>query len=143
MRKLRKAGMNGGDLLTVFKTMIRSVADFASPTYHSLLTRTQSNLLESLQRRALKIIYGHETSYKDCLAIAGIQTLQERREGLVKKFAVKTSKNHRFSDGWFPEKPITQHNTRQSQKYLELRPRTERMKRNPIYHMRRVLNSIS
>ena len=55
LRKLKKAGMSTTDLLTVFKTIIRSVADFASPTYHSLINKTQAESLEKLQRRALKI----------------------------------------------------------------------------------------
>ena len=142
LRKLRKAGMDQNDLLTVFKTVIRTVADFASPTYHSLLNKSQTTQLEQLQRRALKIIYGHDIPYSECLEKSGITTLEEGGETLTKNFAVKTAANHRFSDGWFPKKTPTNHNTRNPQKYIEHKPRTERMKKNPITDMRHLLNNI-
>ena len=89
LRKLKKNGMDNTDLLTVFKTVVRSIADFAAPTYHSLLSKTQTESLEKLQRRALKIIYGHSVPYSKCLELSGLDTLDNRREKLVKNFAEK------------------------------------------------------
>ena len=142
LRKLKKAGMSTEDLLKVYTTVIRAVADFATPTYHSLLNSTQTNQIEQLQRRALKIIYGHEVPYKDSLETSGIPKLHDRRETLVKNFAIKAANSNRFSDGWFPRKPNTNHNTRNPHKYLETKARTERMRKNPINNMRTILNKI-
>ena len=41
-----------------------------------------------------------------------------------------------------PKKRPTNHNTRNPQKYIEHKPRTERMKKNPITYMRHLLNNI-
>ena len=130
------------DLLLVYKSVHRSILDFAAPTYNSLLTITQATQLEQLQRRALKIIYGHNFSYSDCLATADIELLSDRRMNLTKNFAAKAVKNPRYSDGWFPKKPNTPYNTRNPQTYIETKPRTERMKRNPINYMRKLLNNM-
>ena len=142
LRRLRRSGMSAEDLLTVYKTIHRAMIDFASPTYHPLLTATQSDQIEQLQRRALKIVYGHEISYKNCLELAQIPLLSERRSKLALNFALKTSNNPKFSDGWFPKKPLSNHYTRNPQTYLEPRARTERMRRNPINYMRRELNNM-
>jgi len=142
LRKLRRAGMDCHDMLIVYKSVLRSVLDFVAPTYHPLLNKTQTNLLEQLQRRALKVVFGYSESYSDCLIKAKITTLEERRFELTKNFAIKTAKNPRFSDGWFPEKPKSTHNTRYQKKYVEVKPRTERFKHNPLTYMRKLLNDL-
>ena len=134
--------MASSDLLYVYLTVLRPVLDFAVPTYHSLLTVTQSNSLETLQKKAFKIIYGSDLSYAEELAVANMQPLSERRQKLVENFAVRTQKNPRYSDGWFPKKTNKHYSTRSNRPYLEVQTRTERMKRNPITYMRRVLNDL-
>lgn len=62
-----------------------------------------------------------------------------RRLEIVKKFAVKTSQNPRFKS-WFPEHEPYQYELRVKRKYKEERAKTERLKNNPIFMMRRILN---
>jgi len=38
-------------------TVIRRIAEYASPVWHSSLTAAQSDVLESLQKRAMNIIF--------------------------------------------------------------------------------------
>ena len=132
--------MTSSDLLFVYITMLRGVLDFAVPAYHSLLTVTQSAEIESLQRKALRIVYGPEISYQEALAISNLTTLYDRRLELTKKFALKTANNPRFSDGWFPKQPPSSYPLRQQKIYQERRARTERMRKNPICFMQRLLN---
>ena len=119
LRHLKRSGMLPGDLLFIYLSILRPVLDFAAPTYHSLLSATQTETLETLQRKALKIVYGNSVSYREALAIANIQTLNDRRAELLKKFAEKTLKNPRYSDGWFPKIPQKQYKTRQNRPFLE------------------------
>ena len=58
--------------------------DFAAPSYHSLQNAGQSQSIEMLQKKALKIIYGPEIRYKEALAISNMSTLEERRITLLK-----------------------------------------------------------
>ena len=82
LRHLKRSDLKPGDLLFVYLSVLRPVLDFASPTYHSILTVTQTEILESLQRKALRIIYNN-LSYSEALAVANIKTLNERRLELL------------------------------------------------------------
>ena len=59
-----------------------------------------------LQKRAMKIVLGSETSYADAIKRAGITSIAERREETLKKFAASVLKNSNFSDQWFPKKTV-------------------------------------
>ena len=121
---------------------LRSAVEYCAATYHSMLNKDQSDRIEKLQMKALKTIYGWNRSYSDLLAASGLETLENRRKKLVDNFAVKTSKNNRFSH-WFPSAHPTGHNTRSTRPYLEEFSRTERLKNSPVYYMRRRLNDLN
>ena len=75
--------------LASFKTTSLSVIlEYASPLWHPTLTKSQTELLEAVQRRALKIIfcYSSSTSYLTTLELVGILSLQTRRVDLSKRF---------------------------------------------------------
>lgn len=79
IRHLKQAGVQQSDLATIFATTICPVIEYTAPVYHSLLTSTQSEELEKLQRRTLKIIYGHKTSYRPPLEMPA--SLHWKNEG--------------------------------------------------------------
>ena len=140
LRHLKKSGMCSRDLLYVYNSILKPVLDFAAPAYHSLLTVTQTESLERLQKKALSIIYGQQFSYLEAMAVSNLCTLKERREELTKNFALAALKNPRYSDGWFPQKPPKHYDTRMNRPYEEDIVRTERMKKNPLTYMKRILN---
>ena len=142
LRHLRRSGMCQADLLFVYLSVLRPVLDFAVPAYHSLLTQTQSDKLEGLQCRALKIVYNCDLSYNAALTKSSITTLSERRRILVENFAIKASKNPRFADGWFPLRTNNKYDTRNQKKYIEFPATTERLRNSPLHYMRRVLNGL-
>ena len=73
-------------------------------------------------------------------ARAEIETLQERREKAVEKFAVEAAKDCRFA-AWFPQRRTT--GTRSCRPYLEKISRTDRNKNSPVNYMIRKLNDLS
>ena len=83
--------------------MIRPVAEYGCLVYHSSLTDKQDERLERLQDHALKCILGTDLSARKLRGKAGLVTLREMREELVKKFAIKCSNDPAF-DHWFPKK---------------------------------------
>ena len=141
MRFLKQAGMGQSDLLFTYKTLLRPTLDFAAPTYHPLLNSEQTNELERLQMRAMKIVYGEAVSYREVVENGCIETLFERRETLLEKFALKTEKNENFREKWFVENHLVTHDLRHREKYFIPRFRTERAYRSPIIAMRKLLNS--
>ena len=92
-KQLKRAGMSTGDLLCFYKSVIRPVAEYVCPAWHSSLTVEQSNRIESFQKRALKIIYNDFTSGDNAYAlnciIAGLPQLADRREQLTKRQLVE------------------------------------------------------
>ena len=141
LRHLKRSGMPEVDLLKIYETMIRPVLDFASPTYHPLLSISQTKQLEALQKRAAKIIFGFGMSYGDVISTGKMELLENRRSRLCLSFAQKAAANPRFAS-WFPKKKQTDYSTRNPELYQIDKHRTERMKRNPVTYMRYELNRI-
>ena len=70
------------------KTIIRSVAEHAAQAWHAGLTDEQSNNLEKLQERAIRIIT-EETDYEKGRIETEMDTLKDRRQELCKRFYQK------------------------------------------------------
>ena len=139
MRNLKKAGMLADDMLKVFNTVIRPVFDYAVSTYHSMMTKEMIIELENVQKRACRIIYGWGVDYEQLLADGTVVSLEERRKKMVLNFARKTESKERFK-GWFPRKDDGGINLREELTYEEKYARTERLKKSPLFYMRRELN---
>lgn len=87
--RLKKSGLSSDDLLFFYNTVIRPVFDFCAVTYHSMLTREQTEQLERLQKCAFRVIYSYDLSYQEALAVSNSMTLEERRKGQLARFAQK------------------------------------------------------
>ena len=85
LKQSRRADVPTRDLLHFYTTVVRPVLEYACPVWHSGLTAAHCELLESVQKRAIRIIYP-DTDYRTSLIVAGIDTLGERREVLTAKF---------------------------------------------------------
>ena len=57
LKQLKRSGAGRDDLLCFYNTVIRPVLEYACPAWHSSITAAQSRSLESIQRRAMKIIF--------------------------------------------------------------------------------------
>ena len=86
LKQLRRAGLSFDHLIQYYKTVIRPVVEYACPLWHSSISAAQSRSLESIQRRALRIITPVTTPYKYACFEFNIQTLNDRRDFLAKKF---------------------------------------------------------
>ena len=85
LKQLKRSGASTEDLICFFASVIRPVLEYACPVWHSNLTTGQSDLLESLQKRALKIIF-NDNDYHMSLILSGMDTLHSRREHLIQRF---------------------------------------------------------
>ena len=84
LRQLKKAGVPASDIITIYCTLIRSVIEYASVVFASLPSYL-SNSLESIQKRALSIIFPG-SSYSESLDKSGLPTLVDRRVLICRKF---------------------------------------------------------
>ena len=76
LKQLKRAGLSNDDILHFYLAVIRPVLEYAAPVWHSSLTNELSDQLESLQKRALRIIFGYsrvtDISYDNFCAELGI-----------------------------------------------------------------------
>ena len=82
IRLLVRARVRQSDIVQVYCSIIRSVLEYACPVWHPGLTKTQSDDLERVQRRCLKLIYP-SNSYNEALSISGLERLAVRRENIT------------------------------------------------------------
>ena len=106
--------------------------------YHSSLTLSQSIVLERLQAKALKAIYGYEPSYRELVEKSNLTTLRKRRDDRELAFAAKAAGSVRFNH-WFPRHEAVRQ-VRNSPLYWEEYARCCRCYNSPIYSIRRRLN---
>ena len=135
---LKKNGFSDEELLTVYKTCVRPVADYCDVVYHSLLTDELDEEMERMQDRALRCIYGAGISGRRMRAKSGISTLRARRIEHCDKFAAKCAASARFSK-WFPL--TTGRRSGRSgvwqEEYKETFARCERLRAFPVHFFRR------
>ena len=65
LRHLKIAGFTEQELAVVYRTVVRPVLDYCAVVYHPMLTDEQDQIIERLQARALKNIYGFKDSYAE------------------------------------------------------------------------------
>ena len=82
LKQLKRSGANRGDLLCFYGIVIRPVLEYACPAWYLSLTASQSKTLESIQRRAMRIIFA-DNDYTLSVILAGLDTLESRRDQLT------------------------------------------------------------
>ena len=139
LRHLKQAGVPLSDIAKIYAAVIRSVIEYAAPVYGPMMSGVQSEELERLQRQSLKLIYGYRTSYSKALELAGLKSLSERRDDIMKKFAQKLTVKERF-DQWLPKTGPDLHGLRKTKTYREEHANTDRLYKSPLFTIRRLLN---
>jgi hypothetical protein len=82
----KRASMSTDDLIHYYESVIRPVIEYAAcPVWNSSLTKGQTRQLESIQRRAIKIIFGNDAT-QIAHALTTLPTLAERRDKLSRQF---------------------------------------------------------
>ena len=101
LRQLKRCGLSQSDLLAYYRTMIRPILEYACPVCHAGLTKGESDIIERIQKRALKIIY-FDIPYEACIQeaqihFAQIELLKSRRARLSKDFFLQICQpNHKL-----------------------------------------------
>ena len=134
---LRKTGFTDEELAQVYRTVMRPSADYCQVVYHSLITDEQDQVIERLQSKALKCIYGPKIPYARMREMAGVTTLRQRRIDACDKFATTCLKSPRFQK-WFPVRQGR--SGRNGEKFQEEFARCDRLKNSPIFYFRRRMN---
>ena len=84
LRTLKRVGLGTNDLVLVYCSIVRSIIEYASPVW-AAIPLYLDEFIESVQRKALKIIFGR-VDYTEALVLAGLESLSDRRVGACKRF---------------------------------------------------------
>jgi len=87
--QLKKAGLPWRDMVSVYISKIRSLLEYACEAWHPGLNTYLHKDIESIQVRAMRIIFSRDITYPDALHTANLLTLKERRDALCIKFGKK------------------------------------------------------
>ncbi len=85
LRLLKRGGATPVEIRDTYVAIIRSVLEYACEVWHTGLGKLQSDSIEDIQKRALKIAYP-QVSYSKALEESGLDTLRQRREDICKAF---------------------------------------------------------
>ena len=85
---LKRSGVKSSDLCVIYSSIIRSLLEYAAPVWHPGLTGDQSDMLENIQKRVMRIIYPN-LKYQKALELCKLPTLQSRKSILCKRFFEK------------------------------------------------------
>ena len=89
LKQLKRAGVPQNQLLHFYTAVLRPVLKYAAPVWHHLINRTQAQQLETIQKRAIHIIYNitRGMSYHNVLFVAELESLETRRNNLSRSFS--------------------------------------------------------
>ena len=140
--KLRSAGFRGEVLYKLYCCFLRSIIEYCSVVYHSMLNQGQAWDLERLQRLAVRICYGTDRSTDDIMASNAIESLEQRRVRRCDAFLRKAIAHPRFGAKWFPPRRGVHRELRNRREIEEIRATTNRRFNSPLAFLRRRANDI-
>ena len=85
LRLLKKAGVTATGILKVYVSIIRPILEYAVPVWQAI-SEKQSEKLESIQKRALRIVFPSVETYAEALSLAHLETLTARRLHICEKY---------------------------------------------------------
>lgn len=139
---LRRAGFRDRKLYRLYCCYLRTVIEYCSVVYHSLLTKGQAEELERIHRQAIRICYGNNDEVCQVMPQEEIETLHARQlrrcDGFIRKAAV----NPTFKSKSFQASPMSGHWLRQRRRVFKPRAGTVRMFNSPLSYMRRRANQL-
>ena len=141
LRLLKRHFLPYQDLITIYRSYIRPICEYGCPVWNGGLTTRQSNLLELIQKRALRIILGNTyPGYDNALSMCNLTRLSDRREHLCLNFMAKTLKNTDQFKEFLPQSPPRK-SMRNPQRLTEIKCKTKRMKNSALPYLVHLVNS--
>ena len=82
---LKRAAVDPKSLVRVYVALVHPMVEYTCQVWHTGLTRDQSKQLESIQHRALDIVF-LDTTYRQACGLAKLVTGEEHRENACRTF---------------------------------------------------------
>ena len=103
LRRMKKLQLDPVTIHEYYVKEIRPLLELATPAWHSVLTKAQSDSIEWVQKTALCVILGDKyLCYDAACSLMSTETLKLRRDALCLNFAKKTASKSRHKDLFSP-----------------------------------------
>ena len=124
---LRHASVPNEDLVGIYLSILRPLLEYACQVWHPGLTLHQGKVLESVQKRALKIIFP-DLTYEKALETTGLPLLSQRRTDMCHKLYKQMQNPEHKLHKLLPSEKNNRHNLRREMKYEPPKAKTKRYK---------------
>jgi hypothetical protein len=121
LKIIKSYGASTDDMKIFYVAVIRPTLEYGAQVWNGGITKEQSNEIERIQKRAMKIIY-KEDDYDKVLRIAKIESLEKRRDRMCIELIKEMSNPNRKLHGLLPKN------------ICEVRKRTTRLN-NQMYYI--------
>ncbi len=96
LKIIKSYGASTDDMKSFYVAVIRPTLEYGAQVWNGGITKEQSNEIERIQKRALKIIY-KEDDYNKALRIAKIERLEKRRDRMcIELIKEMSNPNHKL-----------------------------------------------
>ena len=127
LSQLKRTKMSPLELIKVYTSLIRPVLEYSAQLWHPGLTEGQTDLLESIQQRAMAIAFP-SLQYEEALQQANLSTLSLRRDDLCKRLFTDCQDPSHKLNPLLPNKRRITHNQRNAYKFHLPLVKTNRFK---------------
>ena len=127
LRILHRCGLTQDQLRQVYITLIRPILEYASQVWTTGLSSESSKLLESIQKRACRIICPGK-NYKDALEQTKLESLYDCRIHKCKDLFQQMQNSHHKLHSMLPKKKVCHYSTRNPSQYPLPKCKTNRTK---------------
>ena len=129
MKQLHRSGAPMQDLLIFYKAVVRSLLEYSCQTWHPGLTKEQTELIEKVQERAMRIMCPGD-NVEQCLEKTKLEKLDNRRTQLCIELYRKIEKPSHKLHKLLPARRTHQYWTQNCEKRTISKIRNERYKKD-------------
>ena len=140
LRRMKILNINPDIIVDFYFKEIRSICEMACQVFHSGLTKNQTRDIESIQKRALKLILGElYSSYEEARTLVSAEPLSDRRDSLCLTFIKRAVRGGLHEDIFIP---ASTHDMTRSNNVLlkEYTCNTKRFYNSPLVSLSRLYN---
>ena len=131
LRELKRAGIQTSELNRVYTSMIRPVLEYCVEVWTTCLTKEQCFQVESIQRRACKIMLPNDKYEEACYTLS-LPTLEERRYQMCKTTFEKIKQDNHKLNYMLVKRNELKYGLRNQYPYVKPKCTTNRFRRSFI-----------
>ena len=141
LRAVWSFGSNISEMVHLWKLYCLSILEQSCVVWGSTLTQEDKENLERTQKSFAKLVLQEKyNDYPSALDMLGLETLENRRDMLMTRFAENSIKNNKLNKLFKLRTKEHDMELRAEERYQVTKARTERLNKSSIPYMQRLLN---